>query len=252
MATRGRGIAADLTALITEGRWQPGDRLPSETELAAQFKVSRPTLRKALTALAGEGSLESVQGSGWYVRGDRRLNFPLDDIDRGPVATRDSVWNLWVRSLSRTPTNRITVRTVLPPRDVATRLRLDSQDYCLMRRRLRFVDDEPWMLCDGYFRLDVVAGTPLAEEGDGDAVDMHDPTPVAWLAGHGYAPHRSRSEIGARMPTEFEADALRINPAVPIVTMHTTSWTARDQPIRCAVDVFPSHRFLLTTQREQS
>jgi GntR family transcriptional regulator len=252
LATRGRDIAADLAALIAEGRWQSGDRLPSETALAAQFGVSRPTLRKALTVLASEGLVESVQGSGWFVCPDRRLNFPLDGIDRGPVAARDSVWNVWVRSLGRTPTNTIAVSNTLPPRDVAARLRLEAQDYCLMRRRLRSVDGEPWMLCDGYFPLAVCAGTPLAECGEGDAVDMHHPTPVAYLAAHGFAPHRSRSEVGARMPTEFEAGALDINPAIPVITMLTTSYTGTDRPIRCAVDIFPAHRFLLTTTRGQT
>lgn len=251
MATRGRGIAADLAALIEGGRWQPGDRLPSEAELARQFDVSRPTLRKALTVLASEGLVEAVQGSGWYVRADRRMNFPLDGIDLGGVATRDSVWNIWVASMSKVPTNRLTVSSIAPPRDVATRLGLGPQDYCLMRRRTRFVNDEPWMISDGYFPLNVVADTPLAREGEGDAVDMHNPTPIAWLAAHGMAPARSRSEIGARMPTEFEVEALNINAAVPVMAMFTTSWTAQDRPIRCTVDVFPAHRFLLTTQREQ-
>jgi GntR family transcriptional regulator len=252
LATRGSEIASELTALIYEGRWAPGDRLPAETDLADQFKVSRPTLRKALNAVASQGLIESIQGSGWYVRGDRRMRFPLDNIDRGAVATRDSVWNLWVRSLNRVPTHRLTVITTQPPRDVARHLRLGSEDYCLMRRRVRYVDDEPWMICDGYFPLDVVAGTPLATEGEGDAVDMHEPTPVAWLAAHGMAPHRSHSEIGARMPTEFEVNALAVNPTVPVMAMLTTSWTGQNRVIRCTVDIFPAHRFLLTTTREQS
>lgn len=252
MATRGRKIAADLAVLIEGGRWQPGDRLPSETDLSRQFGVSRPTLRTALTELASEGLVEAVQGSGWYVHADRRMNFPLDGIDLGGVATRDSVWNIWVASMSKVPTNRLTVSTVAPPRDVAARLALGPDSYCLMRRRARFVNDEPWMISDGYFPLDVVAGTPLAREGEGDAVDMHNPTPIAWLAAHGMAPARSRSEIGARMPTEFEIDVLSVSPAVPVMTMFTTSWTSEDRPIRCTVDIFPTHRFLLTTQREQS
>lgn len=249
MATRGRGIAANLATLIEEGRWQPGDRLPSETELARQAGVSRPTLRKALTQLASEGLVESVQGSGWYVHADRRMNFPLDRIDLGGLATRDNVWNLWIASLGRVSTNRLMVETTQPPRDVAARLGLGPQDYCLARRRVRLVDEEPWLLSDAYFPLDVVAGTPLAEVGEGDAVDMHHPTPLGWLAAHGVAACLSRSEIGARMPTETEAATLEINPAVPVMTMFTTSWTTADQPIRTTVDIFPAHRFLLTTQR---
>lgn len=42
-------------------------RLPSERELQQQYRVSRPTISKALTALAAEGKLLKLQGSGNYV-----------------------------------------------------------------------------------------------------------------------------------------------------------------------------------------
>lgn len=45
-----------------------GDRLPSESDLMRQFKVSRVTVRQALDALRADGIVESRHGKGWFLR----------------------------------------------------------------------------------------------------------------------------------------------------------------------------------------
>ncbi len=54
--------------LIATGRYSPGDRLPSEHELVAQFQTSRPTVARALRELQHIGLIERRAGSGTYVR----------------------------------------------------------------------------------------------------------------------------------------------------------------------------------------
>lgn len=53
---------------ILSGRYQVGERLPSEKELCAIFNVSRVPVREALSALELNGLVESMQGAGVYVR----------------------------------------------------------------------------------------------------------------------------------------------------------------------------------------
>src|SRR5260370_10465888 len=60
-------IARAIAAAIVEGRYAPGDKLPSERELADEFGVSRPTIRDAMIALEFQGLVEARQGSGVYV-----------------------------------------------------------------------------------------------------------------------------------------------------------------------------------------
>lgn len=60
-------VAASLERRILEGSLKPGDRLPAERELAAEFGVSRPSLREAIQKLASKGMLHSRQGGGTYV-----------------------------------------------------------------------------------------------------------------------------------------------------------------------------------------
>ena len=60
-------VASTITASIIAGQYRAGDRLPSERDLAAAFKVSRPTIREALIALEIRGLAAVRHGSGIYV-----------------------------------------------------------------------------------------------------------------------------------------------------------------------------------------
>ena len=61
-------IYNQIYGAIVSGRYQVGDRLPSEKELCAMFNVSRVPVREALSALELNGLVESMQGAGVYVR----------------------------------------------------------------------------------------------------------------------------------------------------------------------------------------
>jgi DNA-binding FadR family transcriptional regulator len=63
-----RQIADQVRALISQGEFRPGERLPAERDLARQLGVSRPSVREALIALEVEGWVEVRTGSGVYVR----------------------------------------------------------------------------------------------------------------------------------------------------------------------------------------
>jgi GntR family transcriptional repressor for pyruvate dehydrogenase complex len=56
-----------IRELIVSGSWGPGDRLPRESELAAQLGLSRNSLREAVRALSQLRVLEVRQGDGTYV-----------------------------------------------------------------------------------------------------------------------------------------------------------------------------------------
>ena len=56
-----------------------GRVLPSESELSAEFEVSRVTIRRALEILRDEGLVDARQGFGWYVAGEP-LRQHLDEL----------------------------------------------------------------------------------------------------------------------------------------------------------------------------
>ncbi|WP_420586301.1 phosphonate metabolism transcriptional regulator PhnF [Ruegeria sp.] len=62
-----KSIALSLTSDIAEGRYNTGDRLPTEAQLSAQHGVNRHTVRRALSELADQGLVHSRRGSGVFV-----------------------------------------------------------------------------------------------------------------------------------------------------------------------------------------
>jgi GntR family transcriptional regulator len=60
-------IKSLLVAGLDGGEWLPGRAIPSETELAARFKVSQGTVRKAIDEMAAENLLVRRQGKGTFV-----------------------------------------------------------------------------------------------------------------------------------------------------------------------------------------
>ncbi|WP_068083896.1 FCD domain-containing protein [Polycladidibacter stylochi] len=55
-------IEKEITRLLNEGFFKPGDRLPSERTLMEQFQVGRPSIREALASLQQKGHLQIRRG----------------------------------------------------------------------------------------------------------------------------------------------------------------------------------------------
>jgi GntR family histidine utilization transcriptional repressor len=62
-----QGIKDFILSRIHSGEWAEGDQVPSENELAREFKVARMTVNRALRELTAEQVLTRVQGAGTFV-----------------------------------------------------------------------------------------------------------------------------------------------------------------------------------------
>lgn len=80
-------IVARLRALIVAGVLKPGERLPTERDLAAQLSVSRSAIREALLALESAGLIERRQGSGTRVSTRLPLSTVLDSFEADDART---------------------------------------------------------------------------------------------------------------------------------------------------------------------
>jgi GntR family transcriptional regulator, histidine utilization repressor len=70
-------VKSFIKTRITSGVWRPGDAVPSEAALMAQFVISRMTVNRALRELAAEGMVIRVQGSGTRVAELHRISSRL-------------------------------------------------------------------------------------------------------------------------------------------------------------------------------
>ncbi|RST90434.1 GntR family transcriptional regulator [Vagococcus humatus] len=119
---------------IEAGKWQVGDRLPSERELAERFGVSRMTLRQAIQTLADEGVLERKIGSGTYVAKQK-----VQEWMTGTTSFTDII-----QSQGKVPSSKVIAYFVTQPSSSEQeKLQLTGHDKILRMERIRYADDIP-------------------------------------------------------------------------------------------------------------
>lgn len=121
-------IAAQIRDRILNGELRPGDVIASERDLAAEWKVARPTASKALNVLRLQGYVESQQGSGTFVR-ERvptpRVRERYERVDQYRLAADED-------ESVQLPH----VATVVAPAHVATALGIAQGDIVIERTRV--------------------------------------------------------------------------------------------------------------------
>jgi GntR family transcriptional regulator, histidine utilization repressor len=75
-------IRGTLTRAIVDGEYKPGDRLPTEQQLAERFRASRPTVNKAIGSLATEGLVVRRKRAGTIVLAQSAFWLPMVDVSR--------------------------------------------------------------------------------------------------------------------------------------------------------------------------
>ncbi len=78
--TKGTYVVEQIMSAIEQGEYQIGDKLPSERDIAEQMKVSRNSVREALSALQILGVIESRAGAGTYIRSSVKNKVNIDQI----------------------------------------------------------------------------------------------------------------------------------------------------------------------------
>lgn len=134
-------VEADLLDCIQHGTYAPGEKIPSEHELAASFGVSRVTIRIALSRLVEKGYVVKRQGRGTFVRPTVHVESTL---------TSGSFTENCIK-MGCTPSTRI-ICACENPADPAIAQMLGTNDSLLVEvRRLRLVDSVPCIVEFDYF-----------------------------------------------------------------------------------------------------
>ncbi|GLW98036.1 GntR family transcriptional regulator [Microtetraspora sp. NBRC 16547] len=239
-------VAAELRKAIYTGALGPGDQIPTEAELMEAHAVSRNTVRLALGELENEGLILRMRRRGTFVRERRPLLIrPQGELQSlragGP---RIDAFVHAVSSEGRTADQDIEVAIVAPPEDVATRLALAGRALAVVRRRLRFVDGQPYNTNDSYFPHAFVAESEIARPGD----IRRGANLVLEELGHPQV--RVIDDISARMPTPDESSRLQLEPGTPVVVYVRVGYDPEGVPVRVAVSVLPADKHLIRYELE--
>jgi DNA-binding GntR family transcriptional regulator len=238
-------IAEDLRSKITDGTYRPDTRLPTEADLTTTYGVARATVRQALTALVNEGLIVPRAPRGYFVRLRQPLFYrPQQEFRPQPKTPEMDRFMADHSAEGREPHQTIDVSIVDPPADVRKRLKLADGELAAVRRRIRYLDGEPFNTNDSYFPLRFVQDTEIMRP-----VDIARGANEV-LAEAGYFQVRALDEIYVRMPTPDEIRRLDLGPGTPVACHICTGLCPDGTPVRVVVNVLPGDRHVIVYERD--
>ena len=130
-------VFSDLKAALDAHEWAPGERMPTERDLAARYGCSLITIRHALGELVREGRIERTRGRGTFVLQPR--------IDRDIGGKMSFAEEMRRRGLD--PATRVVTAQIEPAGEaVAVRLGISRDDPVVYLERVRLGGGEPLLL----------------------------------------------------------------------------------------------------------
>ena len=205
-----------LTQSLQGGEWRPGELIPSELELAARFKVSQGTVRKAIDALADDNLLVRRQGKGTFVatHAEQEVRFRFlrlvpDNGKPGGMARRF-----------------IDCRRQRAPADVARALALRAGDPTLQVRRVLSFEDRPVVLDDIWLPGQAFKGL-TAER----LSEYRGPMYRLFESEFGVRMIRADERLRAVGADAEAAALLDVAPGAPLLSVERLAFTYGDRPI---------------------
>lgn len=228
-----RQIADSFRTRILSGELRPGDEVPSERSLAAEYGVSRPTATKALELLRTQGVVHSIQGSGTYVADlaiNRRAN---ERYARSRSAGRIYAGNeraeIVAAEIVEDPPEPVVRGLDLPPRTAAIR-----------RRRITWDGEEQVEVSTSWLSAELAATAPrllsTARIRAGTMAYVEERT--------GRVGAYARDRTAARVAGKTDAKDLGLPRAsTPVLVVEHTVYDQQDRPLEFVQAVYPPDRW---------
>ena len=211
-----RQIKALMTSSLQQGEWRPGALIPSETELAARFKVSQGTVRKAIDELAAENLLVRRQGKGTFVATHAEEKIQFRFLRLTPDAGEPG-------GLER---RFIDCRRQRAPAALARALQLRPNDAAIQVRRLLSFRGVPVVLDDIWLPAALFKGL-TAER----LSDFRGPVYGLFESEFGVRMIRAEEKIRAVPADAASATLLALAPGTPLLSVERLSMTYGDKPV---------------------
>ncbi len=225
-----RSIADTLRGELAAGQYRPGDRLPTEAQLAARFGVNRHTVRQALAHLAEAGLVHARRGAGVFVTArptdyplGRRVRFHQNLAAAGQAAER--------RTLSL-------IRRAADAGEAAA-LAIAPGEGVVVREGLSLADGVPLALYRSVFPEARLPGIFAALEAESSVTRA--------LARAGVPDFtRAETRLTAKLATPTQALHLRLRPGAPVLRSVALNVGPDGQPVELGRTWFAGERVTLT------
>ncbi|NCX55987.1 MAG: GntR family transcriptional regulator [Burkholderiaceae bacterium] len=224
-------IKALILGSLQAGEWKPGEAIPSENDLAARFKVSQGTVRKAIDELASENLLVRRQGKGTFVatHHEDRVHFRFLRLvpDNGePHYPKSKI---------------LDCKRLRAPAEIAKLLDLKAGDAVVQIERILFFSEEATVYEEIW-----LPGTTFKGLTTERLVEWRGP--MYALFETEFATHmvRATERLRAVAADELSAKHLGIEINTPLLAVERVSFTYGERPVevRKAVYLTSTHHYL--------
>lgn len=222
----------DIKLDISNQKYRHGDKIPSETELAEIYNVSRITVRRAVSELCDEGYLAKHQGKGTFVT--------------PPKITRKIMQDTHVHSFTATcamsgmqPGGRTVGIRIVPSRQEEQHfLKLPKDSSVIYLQRIRTADGDPVMLENTFLpspEFDSLLSTDLTNRSLNETLRQKYSRSLVV---------RQTTKVEVSRTSPEHAQLLNITPGDPLFFITAYFLDERDNPIAIARHYFLASRFI--------
>lgn len=222
-------IKHSLVQLIESRELKPGNLIPSENELAARYKISRMTARKATEELVREGRLVRVPGKGTFVSEPKKL------LELAGLRS----FTEEARELGFVPGARILRQEIVEaPEQVKEILKLAEGEQALLLERVRTLDGQPMSLGTSYFpaRLcSALVGRDLTNQSIYRLIEEELGLKLGW----------ARETIGCCNAPKHVTKTLGLRPRAAVLSWERVGFLADGTPIEYHTAYTWTHKYRL-------
>lgn len=202
--------------------------LPSERDLAKEFSVSRPTIRKALASLEEDGQITKNEGRGYLVKPsvekyvdhelDSFIGFFQDAVQQGKKIS-----------------SKIMQQAVVPAdENISNYLKINQGDLVFILERIRYVDDYPMCIAKSCIPLEVL---PEIVEHDFSKESL-----FAVLESKGINLAFAKRSIEVTPPTRLENFYLDLEKGEPVFVFTSVGYTKEQKPFEYEISKYPGYK----------
>jgi GntR family transcriptional regulator len=141
-------IKQTIKGWIVNKQFGAGEKIPSENELAEQFKVNRLTVRQAIIQLSQEGFLIPKRGEGTFVTNDESL---INSYSSELIGFMEDLFYQGTRARAKS----VQIRQIEAPKTVLKKLELRGPINVVQIKRVRFLGEKPFTFSINYLPLKI-------------------------------------------------------------------------------------------------
>jgi len=222
-----RQIKALILQSLQRAKWRPGEAIPSELELAAHYKVSQGTVRKAIDELSAEHLLVRRQGKGTFVatHSEARAQFrflrlmPLEGEQEYP------------------PSRLLECRRARASAEIARELQMKAGDSLVFLRRVLIFKGEPTVIDEISLPGSIFKGLSAAKfnKYKGSMYNLFETE-------FGTRMLRAEERISAVAADADAAKLLEVAPGTPLLCVDRVSFTYGDKPVEVRRGLYRTDR----------